>query len=396
MNRPTTFMPQNPQDTASGAASEHRSWWLRHLWEITPLQDVFWFSAAALLLWLGYLLRGVFIPVLVGFTGAYVVNPPLTWAQRKWRWPRSLLIGVTLVLLLSSCIVAALILIPQVIDQTERLVRRAPRYINTLTIKLQDRVDPDVLQLLQDAGLQLPRDGRELAERLLGSLGSALGIAASVLETTTWLVIASLLIPIYFCFFAWNFNIIVDRMKMYLPAASRQSTLRVLRRMDSVVGQFIRGRVLVVIAMAVMFSIAFLLAGVPYWFLIGTLTGLLSFVPYLAVVGWLLAMLMTWIEAQTGTAQVTWTTVVIWPTVAYSVVQLIEGWMITPWVQSQSMHINPVTVFVILMIGGSAAGIYGLLLALPVAGCVRILAEEAFAPKLGQWAADATNSASET
>lgn len=389
-------MSHSSPESDSDFIQTERSWWLRHLWEITPLQDVFWFSLAALLLWLGYLLRGVFIPILIGFTAAYIVNPPLTWAQRTWHWPRSLLIAMTLVLLLGGFVAAAVILIPQVVDQTERLARRAPEYIHTLTVKLQDRVDPDVLQVLRDAGLQLPRNGRELTQRVLGSLGDTLGIAASVLETTTWLVVSSLLIPIYFCFFAWNFNVLMARMKKYLPATSRQDALRVLRRLDLVVGQFIRGRVLVVLAMAVMFSIAFFLASVPYWFLIGTLTGLLSFIPYLAVVGWLLAMLMTWIEASTGGSDAAFNTIVLWPTVAYSAVQLIEGWLITPWVQSQSMHINPITVFVILMIGGSAAGIYGLLLALPIAGCVRILTEEFVAPRLGHWAADAADSASET
>jgi len=94
MIRPPFAMPHTSAESDRSTESEERSWWLRHLWEITPLQDVFWFSLAALLLWLGYLLRGVFIPILIGFTAAYVVNPPLTWAQRTWHWPRSLLILV--------------------------------------------------------------------------------------------------------------------------------------------------------------------------------------------------------------------------------------------------------------------------------------------------------------
>ena len=78
-----------------------------------------------------------------------------------------------------------------------------------------------------------------------------------------------------------------------------------------------------------------------------------------------------------------------WPVGAYCVVQLLEGWLLTPWIQSQSMEMSAVTILIVLMIGGSLAGVYGLLLAIPITGCVKILIEEFLAPKLDKWAADA-------
>lgn len=129
--------------------------------------------------------------------------------------------------------------------------------------------------------------------------------------------------------------------------------------------------------------------GVPYWFLIGCATGLLSFVPYLAVVGCVIAVLMTWVDSSTADGGATWLVVLAWPIGAYCVVQLLEGWLLTPWIQSQSMEMSAVTILIVLMIGGSLAGVYGLLLAIPITGCLKIVVEEFLAPKLDKWAADA-------
>jgi predicted PurR-regulated permease PerM len=160
--------------------------------------------------------------------------------------------------------------------------------------------------------------------------------------------------------------------------------------MDQAVGAFLRGRLIVTLAMMVMFSIAFWLAGVPYWFLLGCVTGLLSFVPYLAVIGWVLAMLVKWVDVTTGGDSFSWVDVFLLPTVAYGVVQLLEGWLLTPWIQSKSMEMNPVAILIVVLIGGSVAGLYGLLLAIPIAGCGRILCAELLLPKLENWAKDAT------
>lgn len=69
---------------------------------------------------------------------------------------------------------------------------------------------------------------------------------------------------------------------------------------------------------------------------------------------------------------------------------MLEGWLLTPLIQSKSMEMSAVTILIVLMIGGSLAGIYRLLLATPIAGCLKILIEELLAPELDKWAEDAT------
>jgi predicted PurR-regulated permease PerM len=64
------------------------------------------------------------------------------------------------------------------------------------------------------------------------------------------------------------------------------------------------------------------------------------------------------------------------------VVQFIESWLLTPWVQSQSMEMSAVTVLIVVFIGGAVGGFYGLLLAIPLAACIKILLQELVLPQL--------------
>lgn len=170
-------------------------------------------------------------------------------------------------------------------------------------------------------------------------------------------------------------------LKNLIPEQHKATFLRIGKRMDTTIGQFLRGRLLVIAAMIFMFSLAFWMVGIPYWFLLGVFTGILSFIPYFAFVGCVLAVLLTWADAITGNSTMSGSAILLWPILAYSIVQLIEGWILTPWIQSQSLQMNAVTVIIILMIGGAIGGVWGLLLALPGFDCLRILWGELFVPR---------------
>jgi predicted PurR-regulated permease PerM len=109
----------------------------------------------------------------------------------------------------------------------------------------------------------------------------------------------------------------------------------------------------------------------------------------MSVIGWPLAVLLKYLDAITssGPSVVWWLPIVVWPSVAYLVVQLIESWLLTPLIQSQSTDMSAVTVLIVVFVGGALGGVVGLLLAVPVAACVKILLTELFIPLLEQWAA---------
>jgi predicted PurR-regulated permease PerM len=72
--------------------------------------------------------------------------------------------------------------------------------------------------------------------------------------------------------------------------------------------------------------------------------------------------------------------------VIYWVVQSIESWLLTPWIQGKSMEMSVPTILIVIFIGGAVGGLYGLLLCIPIAACGKILLREVFLPRLEAWA----------
>jgi predicted PurR-regulated permease PerM len=137
-----------------------------------------------------------------------------------------------------------------------------------------------------------------------------------------------------------------------------------------------------------MYAIGWVATDVPYWFLLGIGTGLLSLIPYISVIGWPLALLLKYLDSLTGGDQLGWFAILVWPSVAYLVVQFIESWVLTPWIQQRSSDMNAVTLLIVLFIGGAVGGLFGLVFCIPVAACIKILIEEFLLPRWSRWAAN--------
>ncbi|MEK6641631.1 MAG: AI-2E family transporter [Nitrospirota bacterium] len=132
-----------------------------------------------------------------------------------------------------------------------------------------------------------------------------------------------------------------------MPSGKRERILQILRRMDHAVSGFSSGRFLIGLLTAGMYPGGWALADVPYWFLLGVVTGFLTVVPYLSAIGWPLAVLLKYLDVITGdTASFGWLPVVVWPSLVYLMVQFVESWILTPLVQSRSMEMSAITVLI--------------------------------------------------
>jgi predicted PurR-regulated permease PerM len=121
---------------------------------------------------------------------------------------------------------------------------------------------------------------------------------------------------------------------------------------------------------------------------LGIGTGLLTLVPYISVIGWPLAVLSKYLESLTASGtSADWMAIILWPSVAYLVVQFIESWILTPWIQRRYSDMSVVTLIIVLFIGGTIGGIFGLIFAIPVAACIKIAVEELVLPHWTTWAA---------
>ena len=130
------------------------------------------------------------------------------------------------------------------------------------------------------------------------------------------------------------------------------------------------------------------MCGVPYGIALGTLTGALSIVPYLGGVGLPIAVGLLDVD-QFGLppdARMAVWGILLWPTVVFVVVQTIEGYLLTPVIAGKATNLDPVTIVVAILAGGSVAGVYGMLLAIPIAACGKIVLTRIVMPRLLEFA----------
>ncbi len=343
----------------------------RHLWQFPAVRDLLFILAVVLVCWWAYLLRHILLPIFIGLLLAYLINPLITWVRARWGISRAISILLIFILFIVSGTGVGIWVAPLVSEQTATLVERTPEYFKDLS----ERYGLDIGDLTKQVTEQKGTDsGPAPVFHLIGR----------ILGTTTNFLLWLILVPFYFAFFAWHFQHMVQEGKHYLAPERYPRAMAVLRRMDEAVGTFFRARLLICLIIGVVFALGWWLAAVPYWFLLGAITGLLSLVPYLSIGGWLLALLFKYLDMTIGPeAQgFNWMAVLLWPTLAFAIGNFLEAWVLTPWIHGRTTQLNPVMILTIVLIGGGIGGFWGLLLAIPVAICLNILAKEFLWPRL--------------
>ena len=379
-----------PEPAGQHEPSPDTPWHEVRLLDIAAVRDVFGIAIAVAVVWLGYQLSSIFTPVLIALALAYLFHPVITWCETRCHVPRWATISLILVAGGIVLVGGLLWLGPMLVGELASLAKAMPRYVDTVEERAtvqQDGLVRELGEKLDAWSREVAADPagyiRERAEAILAGGGTAAVVVGKLIGGTTYLLMTAALIPIYFFFFAWQFGPLVQRVQRYLPVSQRDRWLVIIGQMDRAVSTYFRDRVVIAGLMAVMFAVGWLFCGVPYALLLGIAAGALSLIPYAASIVWPLAVALTWLH---GGANVPWTTWFLWPSLIYWVVQTIESWLLTPWIQGKSMEMSVPTILIVIFIGGAVGGLYGLLLCIPIAACGKILLREVFLPRLEAWA----------
>jgi predicted PurR-regulated permease PerM len=223
--------------------------------------------------------------------------------------------------------------------------------------------------------------------RLLGLARKGAGTVVSAIGHVLGVGLLAFLIPFYFFFFSLYYREVLDFGRKLLPERNRARTLELLGKMDSVVAGFVRGRIVISLIMGLLLAIGWMICGVPYAFALGFIVGIFCAVPYLGIVGVPAAIGLLFFE-QVGVPEAKrmalWA-IILWPTVVFIIVQIIEGYALTPLIASKVTNLDPVTILVAVLAGGSVMGVYGMILAIPAAACAKIIVTDVLMPRVKAW-----------
>ena len=223
-----------------------------------------------------------------------------------------------------------------------------------------------------------------LGDQLRGGLTSASGrVADGVTALVTnigglfGLALDVVLVPIYAFFLTLVMPGIRRTVKRYVPERGRDTIIRLAREIERVVAAFFRGRLIVCFICAVLVWIGFAILGVPYAGLFGILIGLATTIPLSGLIFLVPACLLTVVEG--GDSVVLRTSMII---AIYTIVQTLEMTVFTPTIMGREVELHPVTLILALIFFGKLIGILGLILAVPIAATIRIIAREFVLPRL--------------
>ncbi|MGN6329117.1 MAG: AI-2E family transporter [Rhodanobacter sp.] len=324
-------------------------------------------AITAIIAWLVWLLAPVLMPFAVAAMLAYLGDPLADRLERlglKRMWAATV---VFVVLLLVVCGVL-LLLIPLIARQVENLIENLPRYgdwaQHVAWPWLRDRLhlDPDTF------------DSDRLLEAIKAHIGSIGTVTATVLGRVSrsgigiamWLT-NLVLIPVVAFYLLRDWDRLVATIDRMLPRSIQPTIAYLARESDSILGAFVRGQLLVMLALGVFYGAGLGLVGLTVGPLIGMIAGLLSFVPYLGfIIGFVAAIVA--VLVQYGD----WMHVLLVCGV-FVLGQLLEGYVLVPKLVGDKIGLHPVAVIFAVLAGGYLFGFLGVLLALPAASVIMVL-----------------------
>jgi len=330
------------------------------------LRNYAWIAGAALVVVLALRFLGpVLTPFLIGAILAYLGTPLVAWAARRGV-PRAL--ATTLVVALFGLLLLALflVLVPLVQAEFAQAARRLP----DLAAQATARVTPWLQQhfgtapsfdfdSLKALVAEHMHDARALSLRLLSGVTAGGLLVVSILVNVV-------LIPVVMFYLLRDWDMIAGRLDTLVPRAWHAKVRAIVADIDGVLAEFLRGQLSVMVVLAVYYAGALWLAGLDRALAIGLLTGLLVFVPFvgfgLGLVLGVVAALLQW----SG-----------WPAflavlAVYGVGQLLEGYVLVPWLVGDRIGLHPLAVIFALLAFGQLFGFAGVLLALPVSAALLV------------------------
>ncbi len=330
-----------------------------------------WLYIAAAILIAGsvvYWLRDVLTPILLAFIIAYVLDPVVDWLE-AWHVPRPAGIAIVIGGALGALILFLALVLPGIAADVAGVIQELPRQLGVLWT----RIGP----WLEQRGVAVPRSAMEwgarlnaLASEMASTIAAPAGNFVSAFVGGTLSVLgstAAALVGLMLAVYLLNdFDRITAGVSALIPWRWRATVTSYAGEIDHTLSQFVRGQLIVMAVLAVLYSAAYALLGVRLAVPIGIAAGVLSFIPYLGsafalVAGMLMSLLDGWH---------------IWPLIgvvlAYTAIQTLESFVITPRIVGQTVGLSAIWVLVALFVGAQVFGFLGVLLAVPVAAVVKI------------------------
>ncbi|HLF40581.1 MAG TPA: AI-2E family transporter, partial [Acidimicrobiia bacterium] len=291
----------------------------------------------------------------------FILNPVINFLQRR-RVPRVAGVGLTYLGFATFVTLIGLVLFPAVQSQSENLSDKWPE----IRDKIEKWVDDRAAAL---EGTPFEFDRTRLEEAVTStddSVRDQINLAADIGARIFHVLLVLILAPIFAFYLLVDLPHLKRTAEGLIPEGARDEVMLVAGRINRAVGGFFRGQLVVALIVGILSSIGLKIIDLPFWLLIGMVAGMFNIVPLVGpYIGGIPALVIALTTREPITAA--------WVVAIMVGVQQIDNHFISPVVMHRVVKLHPVIVMVALLLGGTLAGFFGLLIAVPAAAILKIV-----------------------
>jgi len=334
-------------------------------------------AAAAVVLLLRALgaVREVLTPFAVAFALAYFLNPAVSALERLFArggarlHPRTAAVMVVALAMLLLIVGLVLFVIPAIFHQVTYALGRLPDWLRSM----RGRLEP----LYQRLNLKYPEQAEEVRQRVSDAVHERLpGLVAPVthvarraftsLLALVLTVLHLLVIPVFMLYLLHDMNHIQRGLADLVPPRLRPWVYARMREVDTRLSAFARGLITVCLLMGSFYAVSFTLLGVPMGLLVGFAMGLFHMIPFMAgAVGLPIVLVLSWVDHASPKR-------LLAIVLVFAFSNLVEHNLVSPRLVGHRIGLHPVVVILAVLIGGTAFGFFGMLLAVPTTAALSV------------------------
>jgi predicted PurR-regulated permease PerM len=332
----------------------------------------YWAVASAAFLVILWFLGDVILPFVLGGAIAYFLDPV---ADRLEKTGASRAVAVSIITLIALMIfvIMALLVIPTLIQQTLSLVNIAPQLFNDLQSFLTERF-PQLVDEDSTLRKSLIAVGETIRDRGGQVLDTVVGSAASLIN----LIVLFVIVPVVAFYLLYDWDRMVANIDEMLPRDHAPVIRDLAGQIDDTLASFIRGMGTVCLILGTYYAVALMFVGLQFGLVVGFIAGLITFIPYVgAVVGGALAIGLALFQFWGD-----WVSIGLVAGI-FMLGQIAEGNFLTPKLVGNSVGLHPVWLIFALSVFGALFGFVGMLVAVPVAAAIGVLARFAISQYKG-------------
>jgi len=329
-----------------------------------------WFYFIGTVLFSGIVLNlgsTLFVPLGFAFFISIVVYPVCRTLESKGlRRDMAILTGLLLVILFFLMLIFIFGL------QLQRIIAEWP----TIQVKLTELLFAVETYLAGRFGLTTEEIAAWLKESMNNTLGGSMGMLGNTIQNLVVNLAIIALIPIYAFLILFYRRRLVGILYILLPGYERQRITEVIQLSIHTYFKFIKGMLIVYAIVGTLNSVGLWLMGVPYPFLFGYLTAVMTFIPYVGIIiASILPITYAWI-----TYGVIWYPLGV--VALFAFVQYLEANIIFPWAVGQRLELNTLATLIVIVLGGIIWGASGMILFIPFAAILKLISD-----RIPEWGA---------